>query len=73
MRKKITDYLTPTETMITQSYNVIKIELDTGREQKITDRWKTSFPKELIKNEDLYKTALKKIMTTHKYRVNAIL
>ena len=38
MRKKITDYLTPTETMITQSYNVIKIELGTGREQKITDR-----------------------------------
>ena len=33
------------------------------------ERQKTSFPKELVKNADLYKTVSKKIMTTHEWCV----
>ena len=29
------------------------------------ERWKTSFFKEKVENEDLYKSVLNKIMTTH--------
>ena len=36
-------------------------------QRKKRRKTKTSSPKELIENEDLYKTILNKIMTTHKY------
>ena len=55
--------------MIIQSYKFYEdyIEFYTKQEEntKITERRKTSFPKEQVKNADLYKPVLKKIMTIH--------
>ena len=36
---------------------------------KSSERQKTSFPKESVKNKDFYKLVLDKVMTTHEKRV----
>ena len=40
------------------------IEFNSTQRKKSTERQKTSFPKESVKNADLFKSVLNKIMTT---------
>ena len=47
-------------------FNVLtqKIWFKTKNTEESIERWKTSFPKEIVENEDLHKPVLNKIMTT---------
>ena len=62
--------------MIIQSYKVyedyIEFNIKQAENIKITERRKTSFPKEKMKNPGLYKPVLKKIMTTANNAQNTI-
>ena len=62
--------------MIIQSYKVyedyIEFNIKQAENIKITERRKTSFPKEKMINPGLYKPVLKKIMTTVNNAQNTI-